>query len=52
MELRQAGTCAVCGALPGPEGLQVDHHHATGVVRALTCRACNTAAGAAGRVLG
>jgi hypothetical protein len=48
MEMAQRGVCAACGGLPGPEGLHVDHHHATGVVRALTCHGCNTAAGLLG----
>jgi hypothetical protein len=49
----QDGVCGICGqperqrdGLSGkPKDLAVDHCHATGVVRALLCSACNTAIG-------
>lgn len=37
--------CAVCGK---PDGLVVDHHHGTGVVRGMLCSNCNVALGMAG----
>ena len=39
---RQAGRCAICGAL-GP--LVRDHCHVTGRFRELLCASCNTAEG-------
>jgi len=47
----QNGRCAVCGALPDPEGkgpasrLHVDHDHTTGVHRELLCCNCNQGIG-------
>lgn len=42
----QDGCCKICGG-PPKEGsvLHIDHDHVTGQVRALLCRACNTALG-------
>ncbi len=41
----QRGVCAICHkAFTGKEP-HVDHNHATGMVRGLICRACNTALG-------
>lgn len=37
----QGGGCAICGAKPKTRRLHVDHDHATGEVRALTCHRCN-----------
>lgn len=43
----QSYSCATCSAItPGGKGTwHVDHCHATGKVRGLLCRACNTALG-------
>lgn len=51
MRAAQDDRCALCSEPFAGSGLdraapQVDHDHATGVVRALLCRACNTALGA------
>lgn len=40
----QGGKCAICGVTPKTR-LCVDHCHATGIVRGLLCRSCNTAIG-------
>lgn len=39
---KQAGVCALCLDRPASD---VDHDHATGVVRGLLCRACNLGIG-------
>ena len=44
----QHGRCAICQELPVGESLNVDHCHASGRVRALLCRGCNTAIGLLG----
>jgi len=47
----QDGRCAVCGAVPDPNGvkaaarLHVDHDHETGVNRGLLCHRCNPGVG-------
>jgi len=51
MLAEQNGCCAICGKNEANEirgkivALAVDHDHATGLVRALLCSACNTALG-------
>lgn len=50
MMVDQNGGCAICRRLLAGKGLepdspQVDHDHATGQVRAILCRPCNTALG-------
>jgi recombination endonuclease VII len=45
MAEEQGGLCAACGREPSAVGLQVDHCHETGAVRALLCKSCNSAAG-------
>lgn len=42
---RQSGLCALCDQ---PRALVVDHDHASGRIRGLLCRPCNTALGAFG----
>ncbi|MDE2441646.1 MAG: endonuclease VII domain-containing protein [Betaproteobacteria bacterium] len=46
----QDGCCAVCGAQLEPRGrtkksAAIDHNHATGEVRGILCRGCNTGIG-------
>lgn len=43
-ELKRGG-CAICGEV---DGLVIDHHHASGRVRAVLCSNCNVALGMAG----
>jgi hypothetical protein len=50
MQAEQDGRCAICSRILDGKGLeasapQVDHDHATGKVRAILCRPCNTALG-------
>jgi hypothetical protein len=45
----QGGKCAICQRATGKtRRLSVDHDHATGAVRGLLCRPCNTLLGRAG----
>ena len=37
----QGGGCAICHATPKTRRLHVDHDHASGKVRGLTCHRCN-----------
>lgn len=42
----QGGGCAICGRAPREDiALHVDHDHATGAIRGLTCFRCNNALG-------
>lgn len=42
---QQDGVCAICGNLPGKQVLEIDHDHATGLVRGLLCHKCNVGIG-------
>lgn len=44
---QQDGRCAICNQPPDKQALHVDHCHTTGKIRALLCRTCNVALGAA-----
>jgi hypothetical protein len=44
LTIQQEG-CAICAAPFGQAPFNVDHDHASGAVRGLLCRACNTALG-------
>ena len=37
----QKGVCAICLRYPRSKRLAVDHHHGSGAVRGLLCKACN-----------
>lgn len=41
----QQGVCAICKLPPSTIALDIDHDHATGQVRGLLCRNCNTRLG-------
>lgn len=41
MFVAQFGLCAICGKVPKNGKLQVDHCHASGVIRGLLCLQCN-----------
>ena len=43
MQEEQLGQCAICGKVS--DTLFVDHDHASGQVRGLLCRDCNTGVG-------
>lgn len=45
MSVAQNGLCGCCGEPPGQKGLQVDHCHRSGQVRALLCGPCNLGLG-------
>ena len=45
MHLSQKGVCACCSRDVGFSGLDIDHNHKTGKVRALLCRDCNLGLG-------
>lgn len=42
---RQGHACAVCSTSIGDESALVDHDHASGVIRGLLCRPCNSGIG-------
>lgn len=44
MQEKQDFSCVICGA-DDRGNLYVDHNHATGKIRGLLCRQCNTAIG-------
>ena len=41
----QNGVCCICYEKPTIRALDVDHNHATGVIRGLLCSRCNTTLG-------
>ncbi len=44
----QNGVCGICHRSPGDRLFDEDHDHATGEIRGLLCRSCNTALGKLG----
>jgi Recombination endonuclease VII len=45
LALWHRGRCAICDHIPARGGLIRDHNHASGLIRGLLCRECNTAEG-------
>jgi len=47
MSASQGGVCVICKSPPGPPWnlLVIEHDHATGKVRGLTCQPCNIVIG-------
>lgn len=43
---KQGNRCSICGQTPhAPERFHIDHDHATGAIRGLLCRHCNSGLG-------